>query len=657
MKGKTMKKLLALGLGLAVGLTQPGLGYLTATAEGNTETAEEKDAANSFRYTDGDPVQAPALRGSVTNAWKKVGSTCYNGKGDAIPNAKLKGIDVSKHQGTIDWAKVKKTDVDFAIIRVGYGQDIMSQDDPYWLTNAQACEKQGIPYGAYLYSYAKDVKAAESEAVHVLRLVKGRKMNLPIYYDMEDASTIGSDYTAIARAFCSKIEAAGYKVAIYANKDWFTNKLTNTFFNTKDRWVAQYNDIECNYKGKYNMWQSTSTGRVNGISGNVDVNFTIGTSVLAPVTKVSVSKTSAILNKGASLQLTGKVTAPLNATNKSLSWTTSNSKVATVTSAGKVTAIGSGSATITAAAKDGSGVKATCKISVLGSISSGSVSNTTSSNKVPVTSVKLNKSSMTLKSGSSATLSKTVSPSNATNKTVTWKTSSSSIAKVSTAGKVTAAAPGKATITATADGKSAACTVYVAPKATSSMSFTPKTTSTIQLNWKKVSGASGYTIYRYDSKTKKDVAIYTAKSTATSYKFSKVNGSKGSALKAGTSYTFRIAAYKTISSKKYYGSKKSITASTKCKAPTVSKVSRAASTKAKVTWKKVSGATGYVVYYSTKKGSGYKAAKTVSNKTSSYTKTGLKRKKTYYFKVCTYRKAGGKTIYSNYSNVKSIKLK
>lgn len=653
MKRRTVKRLLALSLGLAVGLAQPGLGYLTEAAGETKEqkTAEEaEDKANSFRYQDGELIQTPAaqLRAANSNAWKRVISstgkvTCYNGNGVAIPNATMKGIDVSHHQGAINWSKVKKADVDFAIVRAGYGKNYTKQDDKYWQANADGCEKYGIPYGVYLYSYAKTTADAKSEADHVLRLVKGRKLRLPIYYDMEDKQMANSNLPAIAETFCKRVENAGYHVEIYAYKNWLDTKFKKSFVRNRNCWVAQWNN-KCTYDGKYNIWQSTSNGTLNGISGRVDLDFAIGTKVLAPVTKLTLNKTSVSVNKGTTYQL-GATIRPLNATNKGVTWSSSNTKVATVTSAGKVTAVAAGSATITAKAKDGSGKSATCKVTVPGSTSTA------------VSSIKLNKSSMTLKAGSSYTLTKTISPASAKDKKVTWKTSSSAIAKVSSAGKVTAVAPGKAVITATVEGKSATCNVYIAPKATTSFTYTAKTTNTIQLNWKKVSGASGYTIYRYDSKTKKNVAIHASKSTTVSYKLNRLNGSKGSYLSAGTSYTFRIAPYKTISNKKYYGSQKSVTATTKCKSPSVSKVSRSSSTKAKVTWKKVSGATGYVVYYSTKKGSGYKAAKTVSNKTMSYTKTGLKKGKTYYFKVCAYRKVGGKTSYSNYSNVKSIKLK
>ena len=86
----------------------------------------------------------------------------------------------------IDWQKVKADGVDFAIIRCGYGANQREQDDRQWLDNVLECEKYGIPYGAYLYSYADTVAKAKSEAAHVLRLVRGHKITYPIYYDLED---------------------------------------------------------------------------------------------------------------------------------------------------------------------------------------------------------------------------------------------------------------------------------------------------------------------------------------------------------------------------------------------------------------------------------------------------------------------------------------
>lgn len=188
--------------------------------------------------------------------------------------ARIFGIDISKHNGIIDWATVKKH-VDFAILRVGYGDNIASQDDTMWATNVAACEKNGIPYGVYIYSYATSVDQAKSEADHVIRLIKGHNLKYPVFLDMEDASTVWTSATLkadMAQAFCEKIQKAGYKVGIYANTNWFTNYLTDSRFGKWDKWVAQYNDT-CTYSGTYMMWQYSSEGAVPGINTRVDMNY------------------------------------------------------------------------------------------------------------------------------------------------------------------------------------------------------------------------------------------------------------------------------------------------------------------------------------------------------------------------------------------------
>ena len=188
---------------------------------------------------------------------------------------KLKGIDVSHHQGVIDWNKVK-SQIDYAILSVGYGDDIKSQDDKQFHRNAKECTRLGIPFGVYIYSYAQNIQQAESEARHTLRMIKGYKLSYPVYYDLEDAGTTGkctnTQIAHIADTFASIIEGMGYWCGIYANTSWFTNKLTNAKFNKWVKWVAQYAP-KCTYSGKHDMWQYASDGRVNGVSGNVDVNY------------------------------------------------------------------------------------------------------------------------------------------------------------------------------------------------------------------------------------------------------------------------------------------------------------------------------------------------------------------------------------------------
>jgi GH25 family lysozyme M1 (1,4-beta-N-acetylmuramidase) len=189
-------------------------------------------------------------------------------------NILTKGIDVSFANGAIEWEKVKG-EVDFAILRVGFGGDYVSQDDAQWQNNVKACEKYGIPYGVYLYSYATSIDKAISEAKHTLRLLNGRTLDMPVFYDLEEEriSRLGNTKVLeIAKAFCNEIEKAGYQTGIYANKNWFENYLTDRWYDTKVKWLAQYNN-SVTYKGKYDIWQYSSKGKVNGIKGNVDMNF------------------------------------------------------------------------------------------------------------------------------------------------------------------------------------------------------------------------------------------------------------------------------------------------------------------------------------------------------------------------------------------------
>ena len=181
---------------------------------------------------------------------------------------KAKIIDVSEHQGLIDWEKVKPQ-IDGAILRCGYGCNYEDQDDEQFRRNADECTRLGIPFGVYLYSYAKSVQAAQYEADHVLRLVSGYRLSYPVYLDLEQPGTAAG---AVERAnvFGDVIEAAGYWCGIYANLNWWENHLQGLERFTK--WVAQYYR-ECEYAGSaLDIWQYTDAGIIDGIGGKVDLN-------------------------------------------------------------------------------------------------------------------------------------------------------------------------------------------------------------------------------------------------------------------------------------------------------------------------------------------------------------------------------------------------
>lgn len=241
------------------------------------EASESELKENSWRYSNGELSVQEMYARSYANAWNKENGKFVNSRGEVIPGAVKKGIDVSEHNKKIDWARVKASDIDFAIIRCGYGQDWKTQDDDYWEYNVSECERLGIPYGVYIYSYADTTAKAAGEADHVLRLLKGHSPSYPVYFDMEENSMLSLSKTALAnlaKAFCDKVSAAGYRVGVYSNLNWWTNYLTSPVFdnNSWSRWMAQYN-YKCDYKSSYDMWQCTSEGKVNGISGNVDLNF------------------------------------------------------------------------------------------------------------------------------------------------------------------------------------------------------------------------------------------------------------------------------------------------------------------------------------------------------------------------------------------------
>jgi len=248
-----------------------------------TEQAAEV-TANSWRYKNGqlcveeETQKTRAVEGRASNAWQKVNGKFYNSKGQEIVGAIKKGVDVSYHNGKIDWNKVKTEGIDFAILRCGYGSNETKYDDSTFDYNAKECERLGIPYGVFLYSYADDcTDDPTSEAEHVLRLIKNRKIDYPIYYDLEDdaltESMTNDEIVKCAQIFCDAIETCGYDAGIYANLYWWNNVLNSSKLDKYEKWVAQYN-YKCDYKKTYRIWQYTSLGSVNGVySEGLDVNL------------------------------------------------------------------------------------------------------------------------------------------------------------------------------------------------------------------------------------------------------------------------------------------------------------------------------------------------------------------------------------------------
>ena len=185
-----------------------------------------------------------------------------------------KGIDVSEHQGHIDWAKVAKDGVEFAIIRAGYGREL-SQKDDYFEQNYTAAKKAGIQVGAYWYSYADSVKRAEEEARTCLKVLEGKHFELPVFFDQEYEKSIlalsNKTRTDIILKFLEIIQAAGRKCGLYSSTNFITTKLEASRLRQYPLWIAEYGS-KLHYTGTVWAWQYSSKGRVSGIRGNVDCN-------------------------------------------------------------------------------------------------------------------------------------------------------------------------------------------------------------------------------------------------------------------------------------------------------------------------------------------------------------------------------------------------
>ncbi len=194
----------------------------------------------------------------------------------------IKGIDVSKYQGDIEWKKVKADNVDYAIIRLGYrgyetGKILL---DEYYEKNIKGAIDAGVKVGVYFFSQAITVEEAIEEADMVLEYIKDYDITYPVVFDAEEMlgesvrtnTLTTTQRTDITLAFCEKIKAAGYKPMIYANIKWFVAQLDMSRLTEYDKWFAQYFKSPF-FPYDFHMWQYTAKGKVDGIKGDVDLNI------------------------------------------------------------------------------------------------------------------------------------------------------------------------------------------------------------------------------------------------------------------------------------------------------------------------------------------------------------------------------------------------
>ena len=181
-----------------------------------------------------------------------------------------KGIDVSRHQGAIDWTKVK---ADFAIIKAGGGKYI-SQKDPKFEANYAGCKAHGIPCGAYWFSYAITPAEAEAEAHVFIEAIAGKQFEYPVYLDIETNKALATgkkNVSAIIKAFCTVMEKAGYWCGVYASRAHVASYFDDECRNRYSLWIAEWGN-KLNYTGEVGMWQYSENGKKDGINGAVDLD-------------------------------------------------------------------------------------------------------------------------------------------------------------------------------------------------------------------------------------------------------------------------------------------------------------------------------------------------------------------------------------------------
>ncbi len=191
-----------------------------------------------------------------------------------------KGIDVSHHNGVVDWKRVKESGVEFAMIRAGYGWDDDSQIDRQFKANASGCLANGIPFGFYHYSYAMSAEDAAKEAKWFLRVIRDYKPEYPVAFDFEEAKQLAlplDRQLEIIGAFMDAVKESRYYAALYMTASSITrlHRHAPGTMSLYDAWVAHWGASSADYPGSFGMWQYdvSGVGVIPGITGKCDVNY------------------------------------------------------------------------------------------------------------------------------------------------------------------------------------------------------------------------------------------------------------------------------------------------------------------------------------------------------------------------------------------------
>ena len=254
-------------------------GYEVYSSTSSTGTYTLKSTTTATSYNNTGLTTNSAYYYKV-RAYTMVGTTkVYSNYSTVVSLTMIKGIDVSKWKGTIDWSLVKSDGVKFALLRSSYGDGtdgyINNGVDPTFETNYAAAKANGIAVGAFHYSYATTLDQATTEAKFLISRLQGKQFEYPICIDIEDVSqeTLGKTTLAnIALIYLNMLKQAGYYPIIYSNSYGFTDMMDDTMLTSYDHWLAQPK-ASITYPGQVGIWQYSLTGTVNGIAGDVDMDI------------------------------------------------------------------------------------------------------------------------------------------------------------------------------------------------------------------------------------------------------------------------------------------------------------------------------------------------------------------------------------------------
>lgn len=589
---------------------------------------------------------------------------------DRFANMKIQhGIDVSYHNGNLDWSVIKSAGVDFAILRAayrGYGDEGTLVKDSKFAEYIRGAQSYGIPVGAYIYSQAITTKEAVQEANYILNIVKNYSLDLPIVFDYEfSPSSEGrtnlawaegelnkTKMTDITLAFCNTIKSAGYDVMVYANKTFLNKNIDHEVIENAgyDVWLAHYvnqpyinkehpekskefNYQGTDYTGDFKIWQYTSTGRIPGIEGKkFDCNFMYGGDIASSV------KISDIPNQvytGSEVVPSFTVTYGDNILVDGLDYVATyqnNSSIGTAT----VNVLGAGT------------YEGLLNLTKKFNIVPDTVRDVRPSN-VKTDSAELSWSAVNGASGYIIQIQKNGKWTNLG----TYPSERASIKGLmpGSVNNIHIAAYTNVNGINYMGAYSDAVKIETAVGAVNPR-VSAYANNFVTLTWDKQTAANGYEVFKYDASSKKYVLYKNITNPNT-------NACKVTGLASNKKYNFKVRAYQIDDSEKTYAPFGAVVSQyTSIAKPKLNSAKSTSKKKIKASWSKVKGASGYQVMWSTYKNfsKNYKT-KSVKAKYSSKTVTTAQSKKTYYVRVRAYKTINGKKVYSPWSNTKKVKTK